>query len=397
MMERRMKRMMRYANDGIFSKGVSNGPQGSEDDQDKWSCWKYPAPWPTLPFSYQAERIQQRIPLQELPKRLIVHDPWDVLAVGYSTRYGLATADWTTKKYSTRVYKLALSPSAEEYRSHGAAEDKVQGDRNGDGALKENGFVLALPSAPLGPTSPSSVFVIHDPKPTGMQEAHLYLSPAKHCGRGNHSVVWFAEWEIPRSYLLPGSEGDEYVLCRECVVEDVVRILGGEARAAEKMVGEVGNAENMGAGEDHPVEKEPKGTGLLRCIRTTVKWQDPSREPTCSHIESSSSPKSAPPTVKVRVVAKLSVDGDVHLRREARNYQCFPQHFFEHWSGLNLLDEMEDPVPLGPIVPQFYGYYTPEGKDTDFYSSPIMLVEDVGKELAIPTLSMEERYVYIEF
>lgn len=317
----------------------------------------------------------------------------------YSTRYGSATAYWTKKKYSTRVYILALSPSAEAYRDEEAANAKAQQGGKGDGASKEtdegeDGFVLALPSTSLGPSLPLSVFIIHDPKPTGMQEAHLYLSPAKQCGKGNHSVVWFAEWEIPRSYLLPGSAGDGFVLCKECVVEDVVRILGDEAREAEKIVEEVGNADNVGISRD-PVEKEREGTGPLRRIRTTVKWQDPSQEPTCSHIERTPSPQSTPPTVKVRVVAKLSVKGDVHLRREARNYQCFPQHFFEHWSGLNLLEEMINPVPLGPLVPQFYGYYIPEDEDLGFYSSPIMLVEDVGTELAIQTLSMEERYVHI--
>ena len=71
-----------------------------------------------------------------------------------------------------------------------------------------------------GPSEPP-VFVTFpeapDPKPA--DEAHLYISPDKVAGKGNHSLVLHAEWEVPRSLLVPD------ILCNECLLEDVQKTL----------------------------------------------------------------------------------------------------------------------------------------------------------------------------
>ena len=97
--------------------------------------------------------------------------------------------------------------------------------------------------------------------------------------------------------------------------------------------------------------------GPVRLIRTSVSWQDP-LNPTCEHLRAKL--QLVPPTVKVHLVAKLSNEDDEQLEEEAKNYREFPRHMFEHWSGLNVLPPRQDPVPVGALVPQFYGNYAPE-------------------------------------
>ena len=74
-----------------------------------------------------------------------------------------------------------------------------------------------------GPSEPP-VFVTFpeapDPKPA--DEAHLYISPDKVAGKGNHSLVLHAEWEVPRSLLVPD------ILCNECLLKDVEKALSEE-------------------------------------------------------------------------------------------------------------------------------------------------------------------------
>ena len=90
--------------------------------------------------------------------------------------------------------------------------------------------------------------------------------------------------------------------------------------------------------------------GPIRPIRTTVGWQDRLKS-TCTHLLSH---QPVPPTTKVGVVAKLSLCGDYHLSREARTYQDFDQHMFEHWNGFHILPQTKELVPVGALVPRFY-------------------------------------------
>ncbi|KAK0447617.1 hypothetical protein EV421DRAFT_1926525, partial [Armillaria borealis] len=99
-------------------------------------------------------------------------------------------------------------------------------------------------------------------------------------------------------------------------------------------------------------------------------------------------------TFKVSVGAKLSIKNDGHLEREAKNYQQFPEHFFQHWSGYNFIPPLHDPTPALAVVPQFYGYYVPEegeAKDGE-YLSPILLLEDCGVPVNVGELDMDDRH-----
>ncbi|KAJ8588567.1 hypothetical protein M405DRAFT_713111, partial [Rhizopogon salebrosus TDB-379] len=54
-------------------------------------------------------------------------------------------------------------------------------------------------------------------------------------------------------------------------------------------------------------------------------------------------------------------------------------HFFEHWNGYNVVPSLHDPVPVGALCPQFYGYCVPDdptdGTSRPDYLSPILLLE----------------------
>ncbi|KAG5637639.1 hypothetical protein H0H81_003864 [Sphagnurus paluster] len=360
--------------------------------------FNYPEPWPLVPFSYPTESLSSLIPIERLPKKITVHDPWNLLAVNTRNRYGRAetrAADttWTSKPDRTHIYNLKMSVEA-RLSAHSKEPQKpatplpegsfkVAGD---EGQLE--GYLLRPATTP-GPIPPP-IFVVHDPPPAPSNldhsdEAHLYISPAHRVGAGNHSVVYEAEWELPRSTLFPPPRTN-HVLCDICVRADVARILrevDGEhderkeqqwkdlsanmrvvldgrpdvtfnlVHASDFEKGKKGPQRQVTArgSREYRVEFE----GRVRPIRTTIAWQDP-KHPTCEHVKP---PPVVPPTVKVRVMAKLSNNGDSHLVREARNYQRFEKHFFEHWSGFNVLPPMHDPVPVGALVPQFYGYYEP--------------------------------------
>ena len=120
----------------------------------------------------------------------------------------------------------------------------------------------------------------------------------------------------------------------------------------------------------------------------SLQWSVPGKY--CEH-----QPKrqDAPTTFQVEVAAKLSIQHDDHLVREARNYQKFPAHFYEHSTGYNVFPPLHDPTPATALVPQFYGYYEPEDEDEDRYLSPILLVEKCGKSLddGLKGLDMDDR------
>ncbi|KAF8065394.1 hypothetical protein FPV67DRAFT_1419684 [Lyophyllum atratum] len=385
----------------------------------------YPAPWPLVPFSYQTTPLRSIIDPDRLPKKLIVHDPWNLLAVRTQNRYGRAERspkdmEWTSRPDRVHVYRLQLSASAEAARLKAKAEAEAKApsksskdpapelsilsSASGDetsGTEKQLGGYLIRPPAVPGPIPPP-IFVQHDlpprplapvpsdPEPIG--EAHLYISPAHPIGKGNHSIVYQAEWELPRSAVLPSPSTDP-VLCKDCVNADVARILkecdgeNGEHMDPQwkEMAGEVSiiqegrppvtfhvvESVNLNNPDAKPDGREfsPPDTcsyraefeGRVRPIRTSVAWQDPAH-PTCEHL---SPPVPVPPTVKMRVVAKLSNEDDDHLQRESRNYQKFERHMYEEWSGFNVLPPMHDPVPVGAMVPRFYGYYVPEEEDEE--------------------------------
>ncbi|TFK23387.1 hypothetical protein FA15DRAFT_620944 [Coprinopsis marcescibilis] len=326
------------------------------------------------------------------------------------------------------VYALHRPPPwyevGEEGSSGGVEDDEVETDGDGDvkmaGVEGEDKEVKAK---------------VHTP------EAHLYLSPRSYRGSGNHSIVYGAEWELPRGVLFDGSlkTGDEedneregeVVMCRECVLEKANALIEAEDGPNEEKIdskwveksgwyeitrkgrkgqslsiiddeGEYGEPGEeveflIHPGKDARTQWDYRGP--LRVVQTDVPWQDV-RYPICEHPEVLSKAKAlrmdirreercVPTTATVCVTAKLST-GDEHLEREAANYQTFPDHFFEHWNGFNIIRPMLDPVPVGALVPQFYGYYTTrnggEGR------SAIMLLEDCGEQVGdVDEMSVDDR------
>ncbi|EMD36867.1 hypothetical protein CERSUDRAFT_35514, partial [Gelatoporia subvermispora B] len=96
------------------------------------------------------------------------------------------------------------------------------------------------------------------------------------------------------------------------------------------------------------------------------------------------------------------------LRREARMYGRFPRHIQQEYCGFQLIRPIKHPVPTGPVVPKFYGYYVPtnekgeavdnsyreveENKDyTVKGPSPILLMEECGEPINPSTFSLDDR------
>ncbi|KAJ2929737.1 hypothetical protein H1R20_g7372, partial [Candolleomyces eurysporus] len=167
------------------------------------------------------------------------------------------------------------------------------------------------------------------------------------------------------------------------------------------------------------VKKKKRYVGPVRVVQTGgVGWKNLGKgsEGVCDHLRkkyavywggrksspalnseaaSASSPFSLrrKPMIRVRAIAKLSIKHDDHLVREADNYQQFPSHFFEHWSGLNMCKPLMDPFPIDALVPQFYGYYVPENQSRRHYKSPILLLEHCGTSVSreLESMTIDDR------
>ncbi|KZP19808.1 hypothetical protein FIBSPDRAFT_790201 [Athelia psychrophila] len=411
---------------------------------------KYPAPWPLIPFtSEETPTIHQKLELHLLPQKLFVHDPWKLLFVNGSESQtepeangdeekeeGIeepkhkepkkrqdAGAKWTAKKDIVRVYNLQLSKA-------NAAFLKSGGMRAEPAKLPSVTIEAKDDGSGSGITPEIVAQVVTAPGPHVVPEGHLYISPAHKIGVGNHSVVYEAEWELPRPALVPSE------FCMECLMKDVAEKMQGRhmrgefpyetchgaSQSSAYRAGEIPKMDPSVAAsicwseqfipamtvllphpeEDH--EPEQYVTRPSKFIRTRhyegpkveldldVKWQITASGKSCAHL---TAPAQELHTAKVRVAAKLSLEHDRHLGREAEQYQSFPQHLSEHWSGYNILPPLQNPVPLSAVVPQFYGYYVPatqtESSGTKVpYLSPIMLLENCGNPVDPETLDEDD-------
>ncbi|EPQ53121.1 hypothetical protein GLOTRDRAFT_79187 [Gloeophyllum trabeum ATCC 11539] len=85
------------------------------------------------------------------------------------------------------------------------------------------------------------------------------------------------------------------------------------------------------------------------------------------------------------------------IRNEARTYDKFPQHLQEEWCGYNLVTPIRYPVPVGAVVPKFYGYYEPFEQHAGPHKaewekrSPILLLEECGSPIEPKNFSLDER------
>ncbi|MCJ1280733.1 hypothetical protein MMC26_000050 [Xylographa opegraphella] len=100
-------------------------------------------------------------------------------------------------------------------------------------------------------------------------------------------------------------------------------------------------------------------------------------------------------TGDVTVIAKTSFPSEKHrghLENEAEILGKLStkarRHMQQDWCGFNLVPGLERPVPVGAVVPKFYGYYKPEGPtEAAERLSPILLVEDCGVPVQAESLS----------
>ncbi|VDB90291.1 unnamed protein product [Peniophora sp. CBMAI 1063] len=375
--------------------------------------------------------LQSRLPFHLLPEKLIVHDPWNTLSISKTHRD--SNTAWSEKDDIVHAYKLSLSPEGKvKVKEDREAAQKVEAER----VEKEKDEWRVLNPSRTSDGTMSNNYAIHAkvpsrlPKPKSIPEAHLYIRRVDRAGTGNHSVVYTAQLELPRWALA------DDVLCERCwgaafekemdervaagtLLSDEEKAKTPELKVVTKIVNpraEVVLVEEEAHGKDcrearnGPSDiKYDRGycmervteqlqtaefSGPTAYIYPKIEWQRPGVTPPCEHLRIlGSKDEEIPATARVRVCAKMSIQHDAHLKREAVNYQKFPDWFFEHWSGYNVVRPLHDPTPCGAIVPQFYGYYVPEkpahGKDD--YLSPLLLLEHCGKEIEVDELSQDER------
>ena len=99
------------------------------------------------------------------------------------------------------------------------------------------------------------------------------------------------------------------------------------------------------------------------------------------------------PGGKVTVVAKTAFCRPEHrsfLHSEAKIFSSFPNHLSEEWCGYNVVSPLSWPVPVGPVVPKFYGYYMPVGEKKGSLS-PILLMEECGTPVDPRKLTPEQK------
>lgn len=337
--------------------------------------------------------FQQRIPFHLLPKRLIVHDEGGTLRVSKGDRpFSLSPPK------TIHVYRLHLSSHAEERsRQQCAVVQKEHAVANSEGGIFFDCASLPSPTCCMGPNS-EEIFArfpkVPEP-PLSTPEAHLYLSSERVIGRGHHSTVYRAEWEVPRTWL-PSFRPR---VCEQCVSlallekfkKDMPDVEVDETEYVENQISTFlkESARRLAAAG---LSREDASKTKMRCgysvrqIGIDVQWQSPGTY--CEH----ENHRSNRMTFRTLVSAKLSFKHDNQLRHEAKNYQKFPAHFFQHWNGYNIVKPLHDPTPIGAVVPQFYGYYVPEnGDDDQGYLSPILLLEDCGTPIDVETLDIDDR------
>ncbi|KAI6007492.1 hypothetical protein EDC04DRAFT_2582786 [Pisolithus marmoratus] len=391
----------------------------------------YPPPWPFIPFAnpYPPVLLQQRIPMHLLPKTLYVHDPYSLLHVNEYRDTSNDETPWINMRPKVYRYRISFWSSTLKAvkESQKAAEES---ERKKKRVLQVFRFIPTEEECARGepaydvplPTRPSA--------PTRVEEAHLYLSPAGKLGQGNHSMVYKAEWELPRELFA------EPRLCHTCIYEELRMQVSKLKRSGRwrKMMYEAGGKEfdseritvlqpQSNSGQEHMTPSstcDSQDVTIFRVYCPNIRWQTPADPSTrCTHFLFRTD-YPVPRTSVFQVAAKLSIQHDPHLKREAGNYQEFPEHFFKHWNGYNLIRPIHNPVPLHALVPQFYGYYVPvdevalsmpeplsgengvkinkasgetaneKGRPPP-YLSPILLLEHCGKPVDPSTLSEDDR------
>ncbi|KAI0357727.1 hypothetical protein OH77DRAFT_1450242 [Trametes cingulata] len=122
------------------------------------------------------------------------------------------------------------------------------------------------------------------------------------------------------------------------------------------------------------------------------------------------------PTGQVTVAAKLAFaqcTAHTLLHNEGRAYGTFPVHMQEEYCGFNIVPPCRFAVPVGPVVPKFYGFYLPVGEDGEVvwdedeaarhsncdqdepcrvkWLSPILLMEECGEPVRPEKFTVDQR------
>ncbi|KAF5326691.1 hypothetical protein D9619_005068 [Psilocybe cf. subviscida] len=353
--------------------------------------------------------LQAYIPQHLLPETLVVCDPDKLLYT--SGNKGSEVQQRYKLKFSVEYDERRKQDKARE--AEAAEEDRkirdaFLADPHTRNEFPDGQLIDLLPSGVKekeGPTT-RKFFYVYPSVPTRapIKEAQLHVSKEQFLGVGNHSFVYEARFVLPRTSFFDPQ------LCDGCISEDIRHQVSEYKFSPSFFDDKVGKM----VYKDEPVPAEPQFSkltpaplprlhkvlsyeGPLVMLKSTIEY---SHEPCHKHRPDATSP---PATAEVRVVAKFSKEDDLHLAREAQNYQRFPRYLFEHWSGLIKVPGLRNPVPAGPVVPQFYGYYVPEGEEVDAHDdkqassdddrrgkpirftapflSPILLVENCGKPI----------------
>ncbi|KAK7032438.1 hypothetical protein VNI00_012996 [Paramarasmius palmivorus] len=181
----------------------------------------YPPSFPAPPFSCPNPRLETTIPLHLLPQKLIVHDPHNVLhGKRFSPKPDPNADPWpreTDTSYPKHTYTLQLTTQTRtkvtQTRSHSSLSQTPS---------TEN-VLYIYPSTTEGPTHTPLIRIIvpaRPPRPLCTPEAHLFLSEHKQKGQGHHSLVYEAEWEIPRN-LFPSEDPKICYACVEAKAKEI--------------------------------------------------------------------------------------------------------------------------------------------------------------------------------
>ncbi|KAF8557553.1 hypothetical protein OG21DRAFT_1494727 [Imleria badia] len=407
----------------------------------------YPKPWSFVPFSNPLSiLLQERVSLYLLPQTLYVHDPFCLLP---ARKRRFPDTSWTSRPDIIRTYNLNLSESvhreveaarvtAEELEEFKARTLIIMRYQRTKEQIKNCEPMIDVPLPP------------YQRRMTKVEESHLYLSPVAKVGEGHHSIVYKGEWELPREIFT------KTTICSLCFKESAEKEIqrlkdtgrwqklmkaagcgpkghtGRELTQAE--LDEVKEPPNL-ARDGEIIERKitcfvppniapaqvveflektdiwgmfmKKRSSITLYANFTQDDEDESEkhsrviridppfsyesQKSCTHTAN----RPVPQTAKFTVVAKLSLEHDLHLAGEAGNYQNFPEHFFHHYNGYTVIKQLHTIVPVNAIVPQFYGYYVPKKDEANpgqpSYLSPILLLEHCGNPIDPEELSDEDQ------
>ncbi|KAK7030824.1 hypothetical protein VNI00_013932 [Paramarasmius palmivorus] len=144
---------------------------------------------------------------------------------------------------------------------------------------------------------------------------------------------------------------------------------------------------------DAPCSKHPRSSAITPGTNDLERVFGSQPDISSNPLQDLSSART-PPTMKVKLTAKLGMYGDSHLAHEGLAYQKFSQSMSEHWTGYNVVYPLHEPTPCGAITPGFYGFYKPDKEASDHpdYLSPILLLEDCGKPIVPEKLCLDDKY-----